>query len=122
MDAIAGAGWLAALIPEQCGGVGLCLMNARVIIEEMNRKGGNAAVCHAPRYTMASVMNHGREAQKEAIRPTIASGALRLQAFGVTEPDAGSNTLRIKTVKKVAGGYVINGQKIWTSRFLLSDM
>ncbi len=123
VDAMAEAGWLAALIPEQYGGAGLSLMDACVIIEEMNRQGGNAASCHAQMYTMASVMQHGSEAQKQEILPKIASGELRLQAFGVTEPDAGSNTLRIKTfAKKVPGGYVINGQKIWTSRFVQSDM
>lgn len=123
VDAMAEAGWLAALIPETYGGAGLGLLDACVIIEEMNRQGGNAAVCHAQMYTMASVMQHGSEAQKQAVLPKIASGELRLQAFGVTEPDAGSNTLRIKTfAKKVNGGYVINGQKIWTSRYLQSDM
>jgi acyl-CoA dehydrogenase len=117
------AGWLAALIPEQYGGSGLGLLDACVILEEINRQGGNAATCHAQMYTMASVLQHGSEAQKQAILPRIATGALRLQAFGVTEPDAGSNTLRIKTfAKKVNGGYVINGQKIWTSRFRQSDM
>ena len=117
------AGWLAALIPQQYGGSGLGLLDACVILEEINRQGGNAATCHAQMYTMASVLQHGSEAQKQAILPRIATGELRLQAFGVTEPDAGSNTLRIKTfAKKVDGGYVINGQKIWTSRFRQSDM
>ncbi len=117
------AGWLAALIPEQYGGSGLGLLDACVILEEINRQGGNAATCHAQMYTMASVLQHGSAAQKQAILPRIATGDLRLQAFGVTEPDAGSNTLRIKTfAKKVNGGYVINGQKIWTSRFRQSDM
>ncbi|BCN40447.1 acyl-CoA dehydrogenase [Alicycliphilus denitrificans] len=117
------AGWLAALIPQQYGGSGLGLLDACVILEEINRQGGNAATCHAQMYTMASVLQHGSEAQKQAILPRIATGDLRLQAFGVTEPDAGSNTLRIKTfAKKVDGGYVINGQKIWTSRFRQSDM
>lgn len=117
------AGWLAALIPEQYGGSGLGLLDACLILEEINRLGGNAATCHAQMYTMASVLQHGSAAQKQAILPRIATGDLRLQAFGVTEPDAGSNTLRIKTfAKKVNGGYVINGQKIWTSRFRQSDM
>ena len=117
------AGWLAALIPEQYGGSGLGLLDACVILEEINRQGGNAATCHAQMYTMASVLQHGSEAQKQAILPRIATGDLRLQAFGVTEPDAGSNTLRIKTfARKVNGGYVVNGQKIWTSRFRQSDM
>lgn len=123
VGAMTEAGWLAALIPEQYGGSGLGLLDACVILEEINRQGGNAATCHAQMYTMASVLQHGSEAQKQAILPRIATGALRLQAFGVTEPDAGSNTLRIKTfAKKVNGGYVINGQKIWTSRFRQSDM
>jgi len=123
VDAMSEAGWLAALIPEAYGGSGLGLLDACVILEEINRQGGNAAVCHAQMYTMASVLQHGSEAQKRAILPSIATGELRLQAFGVTEPDAGSNTLRIKTfAKKVPGGYVINGQKIWTSRYLQSDM
>ena len=116
------AGWLAALIPEALGGSGLGLLDACVILQEINRNGGNGAACHAQMYTMASVLKHGSEAQKRAILPRIASGELRLQAFGVTEPDAGSNTLRIKTfARKVNGGYVINGQKIWTSRFRQSD-
>jgi len=117
------AGWLAALIPENYGGSGLDLLDACVILQEINSHGGNAATCHAQMYTMAAVLQHGNERQKQTILPRIADGSLRLQAFGVTEPTAGSNTLRIKTfAKKVAGGYVINGQKIWTSRFRQSDM
>jgi acyl-CoA dehydrogenase len=117
------AGWLAALVPETYGGSGLGLLDACVILEEINRQGGNAATCHAQMYTMASVLQHGSEAQKRAILPRIADGSLRLQAFGVTEPGAGSNTLRIRTfARRVNGGYVINGQKIWTSRFRQSDM
>lgn len=123
VDAMNEAGWLAALIPDEYGGSGLGLLDACVILEEINRQGGNSAVCHAQMYTMASVLQHGSQAQKREILPKIARGELRLQAFGVTEPDAGSNTLRIKTfAKKVPGGYVINGQKIWTSRYLQSDM
>ena len=117
------AGWLAALIPEQYGGSGLGLLDACVILQEINAQGGNGAACHAQMYTMASVLQHGSAQQKQAILPRIANGSLRLQAFGVTEPNAGSNTLRIKTfAKKVNGGYVINGQKIWTSRYKQSDM
>jgi acyl-CoA dehydrogenase len=117
------AGWLAALIPEAYGGSGLGLLDACVILQEINAQGGNAATCHAQMYTMAAVLQHGSAEQKQAILPRIANGSLRLQAFGVTEPTAGSNTLRIKTfAKKVNGGYVINGQKIWTSRFRQSDM
>jgi acyl-CoA dehydrogenase len=123
VQAMTEAGWLAALIPEAYGGSGLSLMDACVILQEVNAQGGNGAACHAQMYTMASVLGHGSEQQKRAILPRIADGSLRLQAFGVTEPTAGSNTLRIKTfAKKVAGGYVINGQKIWTSRYRQSDM
>ena len=123
VDAMIEAGWLAALIPEAYGGSGLSLMDACTILEEVNRNGGNSASCHAQMYTMASILRHGSEAQKRKTLPRIADGSLRLQAFGVTEPDAGSNTLRIKTfARKVAGGYVINGQKIWTSRYSHSHM
>jgi acyl-CoA dehydrogenase len=123
VDAVTAAGWLAALIPESYGGSGLGLLDACLILEAINRSGGNGAACHAQMYTMASVLAHGSEAQKRAILPRIATGELRMQAFGVTEPDAGSNTLRIKTfARKVNGGYLINGQKIWTSRFRQSDL
>lgn len=123
VTAMAEAGWLAALIPEQYGGSGLGIMDACVILETINAQGGNGACCHAQMYTMASILRHGSEAQKLKYLPRIADGSLRLQAFGVTEPDAGSNTLRIKTfAKKVNGGYVINGQKIWTSRYMQSHM
>ena len=121
--AMADAGWLAALIPEEYGGSGLAIMDACVILDAINASGGNGACCHAQMYTMASILRHGNEEQKRKYLPRIADGSLRLQAFGVTEPDAGSNTLRIKTfARKVAGGYVINGQKIWTSRYLQSHM
>lgn len=123
VQAMTEAGWLAALIPEAYGGSGLKLLDACVILQEINGHGGNGAACHAQMYTMASVLGHGSEQQKQAILPRIANGSLRLQAFGVTEPNAGSNTLRIKTfARKVPGGYVINGQKIWTSRYRQSDM
>lgn len=123
VDAMTEAGWLAALIPEAYGGSGLSLHDACVILEEVNRSGANGASCHAQMYTMASLLNHGSDAQKQKYLPRIADGSLRLQAFGVTEPDAGSNTLRIKTfAKKVHGGYVINGQKVWTSRYKQSHM
>lgn len=122
VDAMTQAGWLAALIPEAYGGSGLGLLDACVILQEINAQGGNAATCHAQMYTMASVLQHGTPQQKDAILPRIAKGELRLQAFGVTEPGAGSNTLRIQTFAcKVNGGYVIDGQKIWTSRFRQSD-
>jgi acyl-CoA dehydrogenase len=123
VNAMTKAGWLAVLIPEAFGGSGLSLLDACVILEEINRSGGNGAACHAQMYTMASILRHGSEAQKREYLPRIARGDVRLQAFGVTEPDAGSNTLRIKTTaKKVPGGYRISGQKIWTSRFLFSDL
>lgn len=117
------AGWLAALIPEEYGGSGLSLYEACVILEEVNRSGANGASCHAQMYTMAALLNHGSEEQKRRYLPRIADGSLRMQAFGVTEPDAGSNTLRIKTfAKRVDDGYVINGQKVWTSRYKQSQM
>ncbi len=116
-------GWLASLIPEQYGGSGLCILDACVVLEEINRSGGNGAACHAQMYTMASLLHHGSEEQKRVYLPRIANGSLRLQAFGVTEPDAGLNTLSIKTsAAKVAGGYRVNGQKMWTSRYLHSDL
>ena len=123
VDAMAKAGWLAALIPEEYGGAGLPLLDACLILQEINQNGGSAVHCHAQMYTMASIMRHGSEAQKRRTLPRIADGSLRLQAFGVTEPDAGSNTLAIKTfARKVPGGYVVNGQKIWTSRYSHSHM
>ena len=100
VDAMSKAGWLAALIPEEYGGSGLPLLDGCVILEEVNRSGGNGASCHAQMYTMAAILNHGSEAQKRKYLPRIADGSLRLQAFGVTEPDAGSNTLQIKTFAK----------------------
>ena len=118
VDAMTKAGWFAALIPEEFGGSGLGILDGCVILEEVNSAGGNSAACHAQMYTIASLLRHGSEEQKR-----IADGSLRLQAFGVTEPDAGSNTLKIKTfAKRTNDGYVINGQKIWTSRFRQSHM
>src|SRR5438552_5050215 len=116
-------GWLAALIPEAYGGAGLGLTAASVILEEINASGGNAGACHAQMYTMGTILRHGSEEQKERYLPRIASGELRLQAFGVTEPSAGSDTTRIQTTAERAdGGYRIRGQKIWTSRALYSDL
>jgi acyl-CoA dehydrogenase len=116
-------GWLAALIPEEYGGAGLGLTAASVILEEINASGGNAGACHAQMYTMGTILRHGSQAQKERLLPRIASGELRLQAFGVTEPTVGSDTTRIETTAERAdGGYVIRGQKIWTSRALHSDL
>jgi acyl-CoA dehydrogenase len=123
VQALTRAGWLAALIPEQYGGPGLGLTAASVILEEINASGGNAAACHAQMYTMGTLLAHGAEEQKQRLLPRIASGELRLQAFGVTEPAAGSDTTRIATrAERVEGGYVIRGQKLWTSRALHSDL
>jgi acyl-CoA dehydrogenase len=117
------AGWLAALIPQEFGGAGLGMLEASLILEEVNRSGGNAVACHAQMYTMAAILKHGNIEQKKRYLPRIASGELRLQSFGVTEPDAGSETPRIKTFARLEGdNYVINGQKIFTSRYQHSDM
>jgi acyl-CoA dehydrogenase len=116
-------GWLAALIPERYGGAGLGLTAASVILEEINTSGGNAGACHAQMYTMGTILRHGSEEQKNSYLPRIASGELRLQAFGVTEPTTGSDTTSLKTTaERVDGGYLIRGQKIWTSRALHSDL
>src|SRR5437764_292319 len=116
-------GWLAALIPEEYGGAGLSLTAASVILEEINASGGNAGACHAQMYTMGTILRHGSEEQKRRYLPRIASGELRLQAFGVTEPTAGSDTTSIQTTATRAdGGWVVHGQKIWTSRALYSDL
>jgi acyl-CoA dehydrogenase len=123
VDALTRDGWLAALIPEEYGGAGLTLTAASVVLEEINASGGNAAACHAQMYTMGTLLRHGSEEQKRAYLPRIASGELRLQAFAVTEPTAGSDTTRIQTTaERTAGGYVIRGQKVWTSRALHSDL
>ena len=100
VQAMTEAGWLAALIPEAYGGSGLNLLDACVILQKINAMGGNAASCHAQMYTMAAVLQHGSAQQKDSLLPRIAKGELRLQAFGVTESTAGSNTLRIKTFAK----------------------
>jgi acyl-CoA dehydrogenase len=116
-------GWLAALIPEEYGGAGLGLTAASVILEEINASGCNAAACHAQMYVMGTLLRHGSEAQKQRLLPKLAAGELRLQAFGVTEPTVGSDTTQIQTrADRVDGGYVIHGQKIWTSRALHSDL
>jgi alkylation response protein AidB-like acyl-CoA dehydrogenase len=121
--ALTEAGYLAALIPEDYGGSGLGLSAAAAILEEIHRSGGNAAACHAQMYTMGTVLRHGTEAQKQAYLPDIASGALRLQAFGVTEPTSGTDTLSIKTTARRDGDrYMVNGQKVWTSRAEHSDL
>lgn len=117
------AGYLAVLLPEQYGGSGLGITEASIILEELNRSGGNAAVCHAQMYIMGTLLRHGSEEQKQQYLPEIAAGRLRLQAFGITEPDAGSDTSSIRTMATRSGeGYLINGQKIWTSRVQYSDL
>src|SRR5881397_875128 len=116
-------GWLAALIPEEYGGAGLGVGAASVVLEEINAAGCNAAAGHAQMYTMGTILRHGSDEQKRRYLPKIASGQLRLQAFGVTEPTVGSDTTRIQTTAEhVDGGYVVRGQKIWTSRALYSDL
>jgi alkylation response protein AidB-like acyl-CoA dehydrogenase len=121
--ALTEAGYLAALIPEAYGGSGLPLAAAAAIMEEIHRSGCNGAACHAQMYTMGTVLRHGSEAQKRAVLPKIAEGSLRLQAFGVSEPTSGTDTSRIRTTAVRDGdGYLINGQKVWTSRALHSDL
>ncbi len=116
-------GWLAALIPEEHGGAGLSLTAASVILEEINASGCNAGACHAQMYTMGTILRHGSSEQKARYLPRIASGELRLQAFGVTEPAAGSDTTAISTTaRRTDGGWVVHGQKIWTSRAEHSDL
>ena len=112
-------GWLAALIPEEYGGTGLGITEASIILEEINHSGGVATACHAQMYTMGTLLRHGNDEQKQRYLPKIASGELRLQAFGVTEPNAGSESTRIQTTATRKGDrYVINGQKIFISRVL----
>mgnify|MGYP001294806150 CR=1 FL=1 len=121
--ALSEGGWLAALIPEEYGGAGLGVTEASLILEEINRSGGNAAACHAQMYIMGTLLRHGSEAQKQRWLPPIASGELRLQAFGVTEPAAGSETTRIQTTAVRKGDrYLVNGQKVFISRAEHSDL
>src|SRR4029078_4799913 len=122
--ALTRAGYLAALIPEEYGGSGLNLGAAAAILEEVHASGGNGAACHAQMYTMGTILRHGSDAQKERYLPLIASGELRLQAFGVPEPTSGTDTLSLRTTAKRERNdhYVINGQKIWTSRAEHSDL
>lgn len=122
VNALTEAGWLAALIPQEYGGSGLGLTEASVIMEEINRCGGNSGACHGQMYNMGTLLRHGSEAQKQKYLPKIASGAWRLQSMGVTEPTTGTDTTKIKTsaVKK-GDRYVINGQKVWISRIQHSD-
>ena len=122
VDALTKAGWLAALIPQAYGGSGLSLTEASVIMEEINRSGGNSGACHGQMYNMGTLLRHGSEAQKRNLLPKIASGELRLQSMGVTEPSTGTDTTQIKTTAVRRGDrYVINGQKVWISRVQHSD-
>jgi acyl-CoA dehydrogenase len=123
VETLTEAGYLSALIPAEYGGLGLGMAEAAIIIEEINRSGGHAGACHAQMYTMGALLRHGSDEQKARYLPEIASGKLRLQAFSITEPDAGSNTPDITTfAAKVGGGYVVTGHKNWTSRILQSDL
>jgi alkylation response protein AidB-like acyl-CoA dehydrogenase len=123
VQALTENGWLAALVPEEYGGAGLSLTAASAILEEINASGCNSGACHAQMYTMGTILRHGSDEQKQRYLPKIASGELRLQAFGVTEPTAGSDTTSIQTTAtRTNGAYVAHGQKIWTSRALYSDL
>jgi acyl-CoA dehydrogenase len=123
VKALTDAGYLAALIPEEFGGSGLGVDEASVILEEINRSGANAGACHAQMYTMGTLLRHGSEAQKRALLPKIATGELRLQAFGVSEPTTGSDTTQLKTMAVRTGDrYIVRGQKIWISRAEHSDL
>ncbi len=123
VQALTEAGYLAALIPEAYGGSGLPLAAGAAILEEIHASGGNGAACHAQMYTMGTILRHGSEAQKDRYLPEIAAGRLRLQAFGVTEPTSGTDTLSLATTAVLDGdAYVVNGQKVWTSRAEHSDL
>ncbi|MBV9261722.1 MAG: acyl-CoA/acyl-ACP dehydrogenase [Pseudolabrys sp.] len=124
VKALTDAGYLAALIPEDYGGSGLTIRAASAILEEVHASGCNGAACHAQMYTMGTILRHGSPEQKKKYLPGIAKGELRLQAFGVTEPTSGTDTLSLRTIAKKDGNsaYVINGQKIWTSRAEYSDL
>ena len=117
------SGYLGVLIPEKYGGAGLSIRAAAVILEEIHKCGANGAACHAQMYIMGSLLKHGNDEVKKKYLPLLAKGEIRLQAFGVTEPNSGSDTLSIKTnAKKVGSKYIINGQKVWTSRAEHSDL
>jgi alkylation response protein AidB-like acyl-CoA dehydrogenase len=123
VTALGEAGYLAALIPEEYGGAGLPISGAAAILEEIQKQGCNGGACHAQMYIMGTLLRHGSDAQKAAYLPKIATGELRLQAFGVTEPTSGTDTLALRTTAKLDGDhYVVNGQKIWTSRIEHSDL
>ena len=123
VDALTQAGWMAALIPQEYGGSGLSMAEASVIMEEINRSGGNSGACHGQMYVMNSIVRSGSAAQKDTLLPKIATGELRIQSMGVTEPTTGSDTTKLKTsaVRK-DGRWVINGQKVWISRIQHSDL
>jgi acyl-CoA dehydrogenase len=122
VEALTKAGWLSALIPEEYGGTNLSLVEASVIMEEINRAGGNSGACHGQMYVMACVVRHGSEAQKQALLPKVASGELRMQSMALTEPTTGSDTTQLKTfAQRLGDRYVVNGQKVWTSRLQHSD-
>ena len=122
VEALTREGWMAALIPEEYGGSGLGLAEASVIMEEINRAGGNSGACHGQMYNMNTLLHHGSEAQKNDLLPKIAAGEIRLQSMGVTEPTTGTDTTKIKTTAVRKGDrYVINGQKVWISRVRHSD-
>jgi acyl-CoA dehydrogenase len=122
VDALTKAGWLAAMIPQEYGGSGLGLSEASVIMEEINRSGGNSGACHGQMYNMGTLLRHGSQAQKRHFLPRIASGEWRLQSMGVTEPGTGTDTTKIKTTAVKKGDcYVVNGQKVWISRVQHSD-
>ncbi len=123
VDALTEAGYLACLVPEEYGGMGLGMTEASLILEEINRSGANSGACHAQMYTMGTLLRHGSDEQKRKFLPGIASGELRLQAFAVTEPDAGSDTTRIRTFARREGDrYIVNGQKVFISRVRQSDL
>jgi acyl-CoA dehydrogenase len=123
VEALTKAGWLAALIPEEYGGSGLSLTEASVIMEEINRNGGNSGACHGQMYNMGTLLRHGSDVQKREYLPKIAAGELRLQSMAVTEPTAGTDTTKIKTTAVRKGDrYVVNGQKVWISRIQHSDL
>ena len=123
VDALTRAGWMAALIPEEYGGSGLGLTEASVIMEEINRAGGNSGACHGQMYNMNTLVRHGSEEQRQRILPKLATGELRLQSMGVTEPTTGTDTTQLKTTAVKKGDrYVVNGQKVWISRLQHSDL
>ena len=123
VKALSDAGYLSVLIPEEYGGSGMALSGAVAILEEIQRQGGNGAACHAQIYMMGAVLRHGNDEQKQRYLPQIASGELRLQAFGVTEPTSGTDTLSLRTFARREGDhYIVNGQKVWTSRAEHSDL